>query len=671
MAEPKPFLVFGDPVIHDHTGSGFSPSGPAFPDAKAQGRRLAPKFNLLLEAFDKCRIQVSEGEFSETDPALVVVLELANSVYEFYKEVAKIDGLEFLAEFDNQGFEDEVPEEISSHKDKTSKDNRSIYFVMSNRCALEQLIRLFHQWKEDPSFEFERGLTKFRDLFQELEDIRQWGPEDRLREIGALNEWKSEVEDPWASRQFERVEIELWYRSSKKDQLEAETRVREAVAKSKGTVLSDCIIPEINYHALLVELPITVIDSITKGEWENISLFHSDAIMYISPFIPMSVDIDQTTNEEWEKYLNRISYKGDPLDTLSDKKPRIALLDGLPLQGHRALVNRLRIDDPDDFGRDYPVKARRHGTAMASLIIHGDLSEHGRPLDRPIYVRPIMKPDPPGSDSERGVSNQLIVDLIHRAVRRIVEGEDNEPASEPTVRIINLSYGIPTRVLSRRMSPLGHLLDWLATTYRLLFIVSAGNHKTLVGKDQAELQDSVFKQRYGMNTAMYGVLPPGDAMNALTVGAIQKGGTEHTFSGMTDTAFLGGPAFYSANGPGVGRSIKPDIFYPGGRQVAYINEFFNCQTFCRGVTLFDEPLPPGIQVASPPSQPGQLDGQFALPIEVTCANSRPWQEPTLVPYALIASVETEARTSKTIYDEVRQGLRGAPARERLRVQYLD
>ena len=88
-------------------------------------------------------------------------------------------------------------------------------------------------------------------------------------------------------------------------------------------------------------------------------------------------------------------------DIRVEGSPRVALLDGLPFQNHDALAGRLLIDDPDGVADDYPITARNHGTAMASLIIHGDLSSAGDPLDRPLYVRPIMRPDEFSSTASR------------------------------------------------------------------------------------------------------------------------------------------------------------------------------------------------------------------------------------------------------------------------------
>ena len=175
------------------------------------------------------------------------------------------------------------------------------------------------------------------------------------------------------------VEVELWHRRDKHKRAKAEEAVKNLVADSGGSVLDSAQIAEIGYHALLAELPIQQVESVmTKGA-ESIRLLAADEIMFVSPFTPMNVAPyaeDPTANVTLDSN-NRVQ-----------GQPRVALLDGLPFQNHDALRGRLSIDDPDGLGDDYPLRQRQHGTAMASLIIHGDLSKPGAPLDRPLYVRP-------------------------------------------------------------------------------------------------------------------------------------------------------------------------------------------------------------------------------------------------------------------------------------------
>jgi hypothetical protein len=66
-----------------------------------------------------------------------------------------------------------------------------------------------------------------------------------------------------------------------------------------------------------------------------------------------------------------------------------------------------------------------------------------------------------------------------------------------------------------------------------------------------------------------GILPPGDAMNAVTVGAVHEDGSPapDESSSVWDLSRQGEPALYSATGPGVDRMIKPDIYHVGGRRL--------------------------------------------------------------------------------------------------------
>ena len=149
--------------------------------------------------------------------------------------------------------------------------------------------------------------------------------------------------------------------------------------------------------------------------------------------------------------------------------PVVALFDGLPLQTHRRLQGRLVVDDPDGFESDSPAVARRHGTAMASLILHGDLAAGEAPLPRLLYVRPILRPNPHDwrNHTETAPEGTLVVDLVHRAVRRLFEGDGGEAPVAPHVSIINLSIGIRDRPFDQALSPLARLLDWLAWRYKV------------------------------------------------------------------------------------------------------------------------------------------------------------------------------------------------------------
>lgn len=468
---------------------------------------------------------------------------------------------------------------------------------MSNTKAIDELLRLFTLWQEDPTASFEHGLGKFKDAFQQLSAIRRWGPEDRIRETGLRERWQETLDMIGQSVSTVMVEVELWHRRDAVQRTAAETHVERIVTASGGSILDRSQIRDIGYHALLAELPIQQVHSVLTDGAASIRLLTTDEVMFVSPFTPMSVA---------PATLDPVAEARLPPAERVDGRPRIALLDGLPLPNHDALTGRMMVDDPDGLGEDYPVSARHHGTAMASLIIHGDLSTRAEPLDRPLYVRPIMRPHEFAAGHEQIIPNRLLTDLLHRAVKRIVDGEAGRDAAAPSVRIVNLSIGAQARALARRMSPVGRLLDWLAHSYNLLFVVSAGNHNGPI-TIPAHAANDADAARLAATQAVYGsallrgILPPGDALNALTIGATHDDGLGDIDVPDTawDITFPGAPAHYGATGPGVDRSVKPDLHHVGGRAL-YSRPVLRPGDETIAVELASTATTgPGLQVAAP------------------------------------------------------------------------
>lgn len=258
-----------------------------------------------------------------------------------------MDGLEFLSELaGDQTDPDDDFHMIDPNAGRTDKPvEHSLYLVMSNARAIDELLKLFALWKADPKAKLEQGLNKFKYAFEQLTAIRRWGPEDRIRETGLLEHWQETLNLIGQSVGTVLVEVELWHRRDKHKRAKAEEAVKSLVTDSGGSVLDSAQIEEIGYHALLAELPVQQVESVMTKGTESIRLLAADEIMFVSPFTPMNV----------------APYAEDPatdatLD-LSDRvqgQPRVALLDGLPFQNHDALRGRLSIDDPDGLGDDYP-----------------------------------------------------------------------------------------------------------------------------------------------------------------------------------------------------------------------------------------------------------------------------------------------------------------------------
>jgi hypothetical protein len=249
---------------------------------------------------------------------------------------------------------------------------------------------------------------------------------------------------------------------------------------------------------------------------------------------------------------------------------------------------------------------------MSSLILHGDLSQPtGDGPDRELYVRPVLCPQQ-WNGRERVPSDQLWIDLVHRAVRRIIEGDTNEVPAAPSVRIVNFSIGDSYQPFLRSMSSIAKLIDWLSWKYRLLFVVSAGNHfaplkVTVPGGSSPPGEADVLRALQAEHRHRR-LLAPSEAVNVLTVGASHEDGAGAWASPSPNQGTLltteGLPSLFSALGRGFRRAVKPDLLAPGGRAV------FNRQPVQQdGVAMFEPavgPTLPGQLVAAPGKTTGDL-----------------------------------------------------------------
>jgi hypothetical protein len=563
MTEPRQLLAFGSPVIGPipTMSPGFAPP-PRSPSPRRQGERITPQFTALADALTAQRMGMVD-ETPEQDPELVAVFDLAGSVDGFMRAVRDIEGLEFLAELIDEPVEaDEDFYYVDMQGEPTEQQlQETLYVVMSNAQAVTELVRLFGLWQADHTVTFPRGYAPLKQVFVLLRAVRRWGPEDRVRETGLLDQWREDVE-VIGQQGSARVEIELWYRLSDSRRAAVQSEVEQVITHAGGRVIRSALLPAIEYHALLADIPYAQVARVLDQGVGAIELLTTEAVMLVAAARPMTVPgLDPASVSVAEADLG--SAPTDP--------PRVALLDGLPLSNHEALVGRLVVDDPDKIESRYTVRAQQHGTGMASLICHGDLAAAGPALATQLYVRPIMQPHDYWKDAEQVPPDELLVDLVHRCFVRLFDGDGTQPPASPGVRVVNLSIGDPAKVFVRRLSPLAKLLDWLSHRYNVLVIVSAGNHRveTAVGAESLDDQDALHQEvvtfRY-MHARQLGLLSPAEAINVLTVGATHSDSASPEPSDtVVDAIPPDMPASYGAVGFGHRRSVKPEVLLPGGR----------------------------------------------------------------------------------------------------------
>lgn len=602
MAE-RPFIFFPRPTLVERKRLGGGGQKITKPSPAAQRTRLDTKFEQIANSFMQ-----AAAAMPGLQPEQVIVFETISSIENVAKAVKEITGLEWLgeselAETDAQfGFEDQ--------SDPAKRLPRRLYALFSNQNAMDSLLGLWRRWTERPEERAKTGFGPFKQLFIHLSDIRRWSPQDRIAETGLLDMWKEDIAVKGPQGNVS-LEIELWFRAGAENRQRAEIDIRTLIQQFGGQILDAAVIEEIMYHGLLAEVPSVraqqTIDGIQQNEYpellrsEHVMFFrpHAQARFPATPLGEVAFNIEQRLNDA-------PTAAGDPI---------VAILDGVPLANHVALSGRLVIDDPDDHAARYEASQQQHGSAIASLAIHDDLHAAAPTLTKRVYMRPVLEPD--GFGNEVTPPRKLLVDLIHRAVRRMFDGEGNVPPVAPEVLVINISIGDPGRPFVREMSSLARLIDWLAWRYKVLFVISAGNSLRPVviqATDQtwSTLSDEEFLRQ--VLTAIKGeqhlrrLLSPAEAINAISVGSAHADHAPQFTMGNRVDVLKGRrlPSAMSTLGSGFRRSTKPDVLLPGGRQLFQAPATANgsSATF----SAVRSALAPGNLTAVPGTGPMQLNG---------------------------------------------------------------
>lgn len=563
----RPLILFADPtpvVKARRYGGGadfFSPSH------QKQVERLSPQFATLQRAIDNGRVRVAQNP-DGVEPEYTLVLEVAEDPSGFETAVKNTQGIEWLFEV----IDNSVPNSDDFYRLKNNQrdDSKSMTFkyfcILTNQKALEEILSLWQTFQRDENCTFPHGQAGLRNVFKTLSDIHLWGTKERLEETDILDAWKEDLENPAITDV--KCEIELFYRNSPEKRHQAMTSVSNYIREIGGLVVSTSCIEDIAYQAILASLPRQYAEKIVQRE--DVKLVQLDQIMFFKP-TGQSIVLGTDDGLPFEREFH------EPEQIRNE--PIIAMFDGLPQERHPLLNGFLSIDDPDDYTASYQIADRQHGTSMASLIARGDLSCMAESLaTHKIYVRPIMKPYPAARGTQEFIPDDiLIVDKIHEAVRRLYEPEAGQVA--PNVRVINLSIGIGARMYYNMISPLAKLLDWLSFKYRVLFIVSAGNHSDNIDLGMSfnaykglssDERDKQMIRILNQNSRNYRLLSPAESINALTVGALFSDGStfeENPRQLLPCSESI--PSPISSMGRGINNSIKPDVLYSGGRSVLF------------------------------------------------------------------------------------------------------
>lgn len=534
--------------------------GPARFPKKIPYHRQAERLGEVFAKAEQSLATYADNVAVAFDPRAIVperclVFELLGDVPEF-NIAAQALGLDWLAteamtdDAEALEIDDDAPERQTPQR---------LYLTMPTEQALR---RLFKQWEiyttgKDPTRQ-QRGLWQ---LFGYLHNLRVWSVEDRLDPTLSAYVAKMLAEAP---KKDVLVEIDLWYRNEKERRDESIGALDEMLKEVGGKRLDLVDIPEIQYQGVLIQVSGEVAEQLAAGD-SNIARFR-DA-MTIRPQSAYASQIDGKD----------IEIKEGPDEPEIDGDCIAALLDGYPIDQHELLAGRLNVVEVDVTGAQAPALTRQHGTAMASLIVHGDLqAPDTKPLNRPLAVLPVLVSSG-GGHKETTPKGRLPIGVIHNALNVIVGATAKTNPELRRVIVINHSICDVYAPFVRRSSPWAALLDYFSHKHNLLFVVSAGNvfssfpidfYKTMAMYQAAPDNEreaailTAIEQAKGLRS----IYSPAESVNSLTIGAAHA---DHATPGkgapLDPYPNFSMSSLASALGLGVNRSVKPDLLEKGGR----------------------------------------------------------------------------------------------------------
>ena len=553
------------------------------PSRGSQGTRLGRRFKDLDDAFaEQATLTQSLGS---SDPQLVVVFEAVDERVDL-TGVAQRAGLEILSEVERDY--DPDPNFPRKTVNQDLPVNGCLHAVCINEQSKANILGQWRRWQQ--TGQVDTGYAPLRDLFAHLKDVRVWGPKDRVR----MSELAVALSGMLPGDHT--VEIELWYRLSAPLRQKAQDEVANLVAAAGGQVISTAQVDQVGYHGMKCTVPLDLLHRLATGDFDAIAAVKSSHVMYLR------------ATAQTHSFSEEIAATAAVGSDLPVGDPVLCVLDGVPVANHPRLTGRVVVADPDDLSSDSATETelRRHGTAMASVCVWGDISSGENPATRPVLVRPILTP---AFDTQQRVEElvnaELAPDLMRRVFRELFDGSGSADPMGGSIVVINLSVGDPAAPFDGVLSSWARTIDWLSATYGVVVVVSAGNHRSLptpsgagavaslTGTDRADAINALVAEASPRRS----LLAPADSINALTVGALNADDAGAVQLGYrfdpSDGGLIVNPT--SALGTGHRRSVKPDLLAPGGRALFQSPVTFNATEL--------QPAPqsaygPGIRVAA-------------------------------------------------------------------------
>lgn len=373
-----------------------------------------------------------------------------------------------------------------------------------------------------------RKSARFEGFYDSIESVRRYGPDDRL-----TNRLRLELERSSAGSLI-MVDIECWFPDDPITVDQWLGDIELATIEGGGSIVD-------RYVNRAAEVAIVRVSCTAETVWQLAELDMIASIDSLPSPPILAQDVFQ---------LGVVQLPEIPVSP--DNAPIVALIDSGVRSAHPFLsgciYDAVAIPGLSD-GQD----RHGHGTAVASLILHGPLEEI---LSSGVAMTPLCR-----------VLSFRVLDDLGQFPNRTIWPRELEDAIRychaQGSQVINLSIGDPaTPFHGSRPTPVAAVLDSLIKELQLVIVISAGNAFPVTYTKRCANPPMQYPAELLADSSL-GILDPAPASLAMTVGGVV---TKEAVLALGNIPFgrRGWPSPISRHGPGVNGAIKPEIVAQSG-----------------------------------------------------------------------------------------------------------
>lgn len=509
-------------------GSKFPREKPPVPNSRAEhGQAISHVIGSAVDASASARESVG------IDPFRLLVLE--------FRSV----NLDLRTLFEER-FHASVVDEETVLEGKTQRHRCLVQFP--DRQAVESFLNELDLYIRERDRPHLLTCAKRRDLFDSIESAARPSREDR---IGS----RLRQEGYPASEKFF-FDVDIWHPGSNEGALSLQQEVRQIADRFGGQITST--VKTASLLLMTVHGPVELAEALLDLDFVarlDLPTVLADA------YTTVAIHSDQSA----------------PKIVPSTDEPMVCVIDSGVVAGHPLLTGWVVEERDFDTGEGTASDLNGHGTAVAGLVVYGDIAQavetnQWNPRVR-ICSAKILRHDSTSGNAVLPDGHRL-EELVDRAIRYF-HGERN-------CRIFNLSVGSWYDIYSGgRQFGLAELIDHLVRELNIVVIVPTGNRllgdlpvpECVTTRDQ--FHEEVRKQMLHHDQRLTN---PGTAALALTVGSVARSDATHHPINFSPPPPLrdalpgsppGKPSPFSRVGPGYAvdsskLGIKPDVVQYGG-----------------------------------------------------------------------------------------------------------